>query len=228
MDYSGMKALIMGLGLHGGGLESARFLIKRGAIVTVTDLRDEKTLQPSIEQLDVFCQESGKEKVRYVLGKHEIDDFKNADIVIKNPGVRPDSEYLQVSRRIETDLSLFFSESRVRLFTVTGTKGKSCASSALHWILSAGRKQGKAYLGGNITVSPLSFLDKLTENDDVVLELSSFQLGDIKNHTALDGSKLLKPAAAVLTSILHDHLDRYVSMDDYINDKRTIYRGQDT
>ena len=220
MDYSGKKALIMGIGLHGGGLTSAQFLIKRGATVTVTDLRDEKTLKPSIEKLDDFCQESGQQPVRYVLGKHEIEDFNNADIVIKNPGVRPDSPFLQATKRIETDLSLFLTESPARLFAVTGTKGKSGTASALHWILKTDRKSGKAFLGGNITVSPLTFLDELTKDDDVVLELSSFQLGDIKKRP-------FKPAAAILTSIMHDHLDRYASMEEYIDDKRNIYRGQD-
>ena len=216
--------MVMGLGLHGGGLESARFLLKRGAIVTVTDLRDEKTLAPSIEQLDKICSELGSEKVRYILGKHEIEDFKNADIVIKNPGVRPDSPFLQASKKIETDLSLFLSESKARLFAVSGTKGKSGTASALHCILQSKRKSGKAYLGGNITVSPLTFLDELREDDDVVLELSSFQLGDIKT---IGCGELLKPKAAILTSIMHDHLDRYASMDEYIGDKRNIYRGQD-
>jgi len=217
----------MGLGLHGGGLQSARFLLKRGAEITVTDLRDEKTLAPSIKELDAACKDLGCQPVRYVLGKHEIDDFKNADIVIKNPGVKPDSPFLQASKRIETDLSLFLTQSKARLFAVTGTKGKSGTSSALHWILSKDRKAGKAYLGGNITVSPLTFLEELTQADDVVLELSSFQLGDIKNNINADGSPLLKPAAAILTPIMHDHLDRYASMEDYVDDKKNIYRGQD-
>jgi len=228
MDYSGIKALVMGLGLHGGGLESARFLLKRGAAVTVTDLRDENILKPSMEQLDKICREMGKPPVRYILGKHEIDDFKNSDIVIKNPGVRPDSPYLQVSKRLETDLSLFLYESPAKLFAVTGTKGKSGTSSALFWILNSARKKGKAYLGGNITVSPLTFLDELTKDDDVVLELSSFQLGDVKNHIDANGNALLKPAVSILTSIMHDHLDRYSSMEEYIDDKRNIYRGQDS
>jgi UDP-N-acetylmuramoylalanine--D-glutamate ligase len=213
MDYSGKKVVIMGLGLNGGGLESARFFLKRGADVTVTDLRDEKTLLPSIEQL-------GREKVRYVLGRHEIEDFKKADIVIKNPGVKPDSPYLQAAKHIETDISLFLAESPAKLFAVTGTKGKSGTASALYHILKNTNNNGKAYLGGNITVSPLTFLEELTENDNVVLELSSFQLGDLKN-------KPLKPCAAVLTAIMADHLDRYKSMDEYIDDKRNIYRGQD-
>ena len=219
-----MKVLIMGLGLHGGGLASARFFLKKGADVTVTDLRDEKTLMPSITELDnsLTSGNSPGSPPRYILGKHEIDDFKTADIVIKNPGVRPDSPFLQACRRVETDISLFLSESPARLFAVTGTKGKSGTASALHWLLSKNRKAGRSFLGGNITVSPLTFLDDLTKDDDVVLELSSFQLGDIKNR--LD---LLKPAAAILTTIMADHLDRYNSMEEYIDDKRTIYRGQD-
>jgi len=217
----------MGLGLHGGGLQSARFLLERGAEVTVTDLRDEKTLAPSIEELDKICREKGRQRVRYVLGKHETEDFKNADIVIKNPGVRPDSPFLQASKQTETDISLFLKESKARLFAVTGSKGKSGTASALHWILSKDRKKGSAFLGGNITVSPLTFIDELGKDDDVVLELSSFQLGDLKNCVNDGGNPLLKPSAAVLTAIMADHLDRYASMDEYIGDKRNIYRGQD-
>ncbi|MDR2054165.1 MAG: UDP-N-acetylmuramoyl-L-alanine--D-glutamate ligase, partial [Treponema sp.] len=82
-NFSGMKVVIMGLGLHGGGLESARYLAKRGAVLTVTDLRDEKTLSPSIEKLEA----GNNYRIRYVLGRHEEADFRNADMVIKNPGV---------------------------------------------------------------------------------------------------------------------------------------------
>jgi UDP-N-acetylmuramoylalanine--D-glutamate ligase len=227
MDYSGFKVLVMGLGLHGGGLETARFLIKRGASLTVTDLRDEKILLPAIEQLDAVCAEYSREKIRYILGRHEIEDFKNADIVIKNPAVRPDSSYLQSAKVTETDISLFLSESPAKLFAVTGSKGKSSAASALFRILEK-CSSGKAFLGGNITVSPLSFIDDLKNNDNVVLELSSFQLGDLKGRKTPDGTALLKPFASILTAIMPDHLDRYASMEEYIDDKRNIYRGQDS
>ncbi|MDR0323724.1 MAG: UDP-N-acetylmuramoyl-L-alanine--D-glutamate ligase [Treponema sp.] len=169
----------------------------------------------------------GCKNIRYILGRHEIEDFRNTDLVIKNPGVRPDSPFLQAAKRIETDISLFLNESPARLFAVTGTKGKSSTAAALHWILNNERIAGKAFLGGNITVSPLSFIDELGANDDVVLELSSFQLGDLKNRKKNDESPLLKPAASVLTAIMPDHLDRYASMEEYIDDKRNIYRGQD-
>jgi UDP-N-acetylmuramoylalanine--D-glutamate ligase len=231
-NFAGMKILVMGLGLNGGGFESARYLALAGADVSVTDLRDEKTLAPSIEKLEAAL---GGVPVRYILGRHNTEDFEKADMVIKNPGVPPDSPYLKAARRIETDISLFLAASPARLTAVTGSKGKSSTASALHWVLDKGRQApppetgltGAAYLGGNITVSPLSFLDVLGENDDVVLELSSWQLGDIKGRFRKDGNPLLKPRAAVVTAIMPDHLDRYGTMEAYIGDKRVIYQGQD-
>jgi UDP-N-acetylmuramoylalanine--D-glutamate ligase len=220
--YAGLKALIMGLGLHGGGLESARYLARCGADVTVTDLRDEKTLAPSVEKLAL-----GGGHIRCVLGRHDRADFERADLVVKNPGVRPDSPFLKAARRVETDISLFLADSPARLIAVTGSKGKSGTASALRHVLEEARKRGKlpgrTYLGGNIAVSPLSFLDELTGGDDVVLELSSWQLGDLRDQTGT----ALKPRSAVITAILPDHQDRYGSMEAYVADKRFIYRGQD-
>jgi UDP-N-acetylmuramoylalanine--D-glutamate ligase len=224
-----MKALVMGLGLHGGGLESARYLIRHGADVTITDLRDEKTLAPVIAQLE--SPVSGGASVRYVLGRHETADFEQADMVIKNPGVRPDSPFLQAAKRIETDISIFLADSPARLIAVTGSKGKSSSASALHWALSEERRRGYmpglAWLGGNITVSPLSFLDELVPEDDVVLELSSWQLGDLRGRLREDGRPLLKPRGALITAIMADHLDRYETMEEYVADKRVICQGQD-
>jgi UDP-N-acetylmuramoylalanine--D-glutamate ligase len=248
---SGCRALVMGLGLHGGGLESAKFLVKRGAALTVTDLRSESILAPSIEALDNFVRAQNAPPVRYVLGKHEQKDFDEADLVLKNPGVPPDSPFLQGARRIETDISLFLSENPARLSAITGSKGKSFTSSAIFFGLQAhhhAENRGKARLGGNITVSPLSFLDELTSADDVVLELSSWQLGDLlhkapiklaqrANRPSLAKGKAesasctacggFKPQVAVLTAIMADHLDRYGTMDAYIADKRIIYQNQD-
>jgi UDP-N-acetylmuramoylalanine--D-glutamate ligase len=160
-------------------------------------------------------------------------------MVIKNPGVRPDSPYLALSRRIETDISLFLAHAPARLIGVTGSKGKSSTASAIHWVLKAAQAQGlfpgQAYLGGNISVSPLSFLDALGAEDTVVLELSSWQIGDLKGRVqagVLDAAgkpkALLKPRAAVFTSLLRDHLDRYGTMEAYMGDKQLLYQGQDS
>ncbi|GAB1484010.1 UDP-N-acetylmuramoyl-L-alanine--D-glutamate ligase [Treponema sp.] len=224
-EYAGQSVVVMGLGLHGGGLESARYLALHAAKVTVTDLRDAETLAPSISKLEGL-------PIRYVLGHHDIEDFKSSDFIVKNPAVKVDSPYLAAARRVETDISIFLSNCPARLIAVTGSKGKSSVSSAIYWGLQNHAKlhpgTGKAYLGGNITISPLSFLDQLEAADTVVLELSSWQLGDLRGRRTADGKQaLLKPRIAVLTAIMSDHQDRYGNMEEYVADKRVIYQGQE-
>ncbi len=64
----GRRVTVMGLGVHGGGLATARFFARRGAVVTVTDLRGPEALAPSIEALAGL-------PVRFVLGRHDEADF---------------------------------------------------------------------------------------------------------------------------------------------------------
>jgi UDP-N-acetylmuramoylalanine--D-glutamate ligase len=219
----------MGLGLNGGGLATAKFLLSRGAVVTVTDMKDASAFVGPVNELTAFAAARGYPPVRFVLGRHEMADFEKADMVLKNPIVHPDSPYLLASKRVETDMGLFLAENPARLTAVTGSKGKSTTAAAVHYALEKYHGQtsrGKAYLGGNITVSPLSFLDDLTEDDDVVLELSSWQLGDLRGKTA-GAAPLLKPRVAVLTAIMPDHQNWYHGMEPYVADKCVIYQQQD-
>ena len=211
-DLRGLRVTVMGLGLHGGGVATARFLAGAGAEVTVTDTKSEKDLADSVAVLEGL-------PIRFVLGRHELEDFSSADIVIKNPAVRPDSPYVLAAKAVETDISLFLRFCESPIIAVTGSKGKSTVATALHHgLIVAGKK---AFLGGNITVSPLAFLDETGPDTPVVLELSSWQLADIR------GQGVLKPAIAILTSIMPDHMNRYSSMDEYVADKRLIYADQD-
>lgn len=211
-EYKGARVTVMGLGLHGGGVASARFFATAGALVTVTDLRDKTTLEPAIRQLEGL-------PIRFVLGEHREEDFALADIVIKNPAVRADSPFLRLAVRVETDISMFLRYSRSPLIAVTGSKGKSSVASAIWYALRASGRT--ALLGGNITVSPLDFLDATAPDVPVVLELSSWQLGDLR------GRSTLKPIVAVLTAVYPDHLNYYGTMDAYVADKRLIYANQD-
>ncbi len=210
-QFKNKKVTVMGLGLNGGGLASVRYLASRGAAVTATDLRSAEVLAPSIEALKDF-------DVRYVLGEHRMEDFTGADLVIKNPAVPVSSPYLKASKQVETDISLFLSLCTNPILAVTGSKGKSTVVSALHHILK--KNYPGCRLGGNITVSPLSFLDALREGDPVILELSSWQLGDLK------GRNLLHPEISVLTNIMNDHQNMYDDFEDYVDDKKEIFRGQ--
>ena len=211
-DIKGLKITVMGLGLNGGGLASALFFASKGAEVTVTDLRSREILAPSIEKLKKY-------NIRYVLGRHDIKDFENADIVIKNPAVRKNSPFLDAAEIIETDISIFLRLCRKnRIIAVTGSKGKSTTVSAIFHTMKTVLKRTK--LGGNITTSPLSFIDETMESDPVILELSSWQLADLKE------KNLLHPEISVITNILPDHQNSYNSMDEYVEDKKLIYKGQ--
>lgn len=210
------RITVMGLGLHGGGTATCRYLASRGALVTATDLRSREVLAPSLEALKDL-------DITFVLGHHRDEDFTQCDMVIKNPGVPPTSRFLALARDkgipIESDISLFLRERpRQRVLTVTGSKGKSTTVSALHYGLK--ESYPGCRLGGNITVSPLSFIDELDPQAPLVLELSSWQLADLRN------KGLLRPPIAAITNIYPDHQNRYSSMEEYVSDKQEIYRSQ--
>ena len=83
VDYTGQSVLVMGLGLHGGGVGIARFLASRGASVTVTDLRSEQDLRPSVNALAEL-------PIRFVLGEHRESDFQRVDMIVEKPRGAPE------------------------------------------------------------------------------------------------------------------------------------------
>ncbi|MBI3631161.1 MAG: UDP-N-acetylmuramoyl-L-alanine--D-glutamate ligase [Candidatus Sungbacteria bacterium] len=213
--FAGKRVLVMGLGLHGGGLGSVRFLSGQGARITVTDLRSEKELAPSLAPLKRI------KNITYVLGRHRESDFVAADIIIKNPGVRSDSSYLRLARRrgipVTTDVAIFFRSCPGTIIGVSGTRGKSTTATLISLFLKT--RHQRVFLAGNIRTSVLDILPRVRKGDLVVLELSSFQLTDLaREHTS--------PPVAVLTNILRDHLNWHVNMQEYQKAKAAIFRFQ--
>lgn len=217
-DIKNKHITVMGLGLNGGGEACVRFFLKHGAYVTVTDMKSAEQLAPTINSLrsDASLDHS---RLTYVLGEHRLEDFENADCVIKNPGVKiQGNKFLEKAKAIETDISIFLHFTKAPIIAVTGSKGKSSTVSSIEYGLN--QAGFKCFLGGNITVSPLTFLHKTDGTTPVVLELSSWQLADLR------GRKALKPKIAVITKIVPDHQNWYGNMDDYVEDKKLIYADQ--
>jgi len=209
--FKSKKVLIMGLGLHGGGVGVAKFFCKQGAEVLVTDLKTDLQLEESLDKLKGL-------KIKYVLGGHREVDFLWPDLIIKNPDVPSTSPYLEIAQRnhisIETDVDLFLKLSKAFSIGVTGTKGKSTTASLIYHILR--QKNRRTFLAGNIGVSPLELLTKVKKGDKVILELSSFELEGLSQ----------SPNIAVITNIMPDHLNRYGTMDEYIRAKTFIFKYQ--
>lgn len=207
-SFKNKKVTIMGLGLHGGGLASALFFLKEGAQVTITDLRSKEILEPTLNKLKGY-------NIKLTLEKHINSDFENADIVIKNPGVPSSSPFLKLAKRVESDISIFLSRVNCPVIAVTGSKGKSSTVSAIYHVLKKVIPNCK--LGGNITVSPLTFINDIDDSTPVILELSSWQLADLK------GKESFNPAISAITNIMNDHQNSYNSLLDYAKDKGVIF-----
>ena len=215
MDLRGKRVLIMGLGLHGSGIAAARYAAQQGAIVRVTDTRSAEVLAPSIQALAGL-------PIEYVLGEHRNEDFLWAEIVIRVPGVRRNSSYLQLARKhgaqIELEIALFFQQCPGRIIGVTGTRGKTTTTTLVYEILRA--SGAPTIIGGNVAgVETLSLLPQITPETWVVLELSSWQLEGLAPHT-------ISPPVAVMTNVYPDHLDSYDSMEHYAEAKAAIFRYQ--
>lgn len=213
----GKKILIQGLGLNGGGVGVAKFFLENGIPVTITDLKTEKDLAKSIDELSLY-----KDKITYVLGEHRDYDFLNADIVIKGPGVNPNTKYILLAKNnkaeITSDIAIFCEIAPCPIYAVTGSKGKSTTVSIIHSIFKA--KSDNTFMGGNITISPLTFYKKLTKDSLVILELSSWQLRDLKGFN-------FNFHGAVITNLLNDHQNYYNNdMLAYLNDKAIITDNQ--
>lgn len=213
-DLAGKRILVMGLGTKGGGTEVVKWLVVKGAHVLVTDTKTEKELASSLAELRGL-------PVDYALGGHREEDFRNADLIVRNPAVPLGSPFLRIAADHGVpwvmDVTLFFSFCPAPIAGVTGTRGKSTSVAVAGEILR--RAFPDTVIAGNIGRSPLGDLDRITPTTKVVLELSSWQL---------EGLEMIKksPHWTVLTTILPDHLNRYPSMEAYVAAKEIIVKYQ--
>ena len=205
----------MGLGLHGGGIGTVRFLHSAGAKITVTDIKSKDELAPSLEKLKDL------KDIKYVLGQHRPEDFTNADMVVKTPPAPWSNKYIKLALEknipVEVDSSIFFKLCKNPIIGVTGTKGKTTTATLIFEILRmAGKNPMKAGIG---QMSVLDKLKDLKSDSIVVFELSSWRLSAL-------GRNNISPKIAVFTNIYPDHLNYYKSMDSYKKDKIYICSNQ--
>ncbi len=205
---------IMGLGRFGGGLGAAKFLAESGARVTVTDLKEEHELFEPVSMLKGLG-------IRFVLGRHEMSDFTCADMVVVSPAVPRNSEFIAEARRakvmLQTEVGLFIQMCPAKICGVTGSNGKTTTVSMLQSILE--HSGFGFWVGGNIGGSLLPSLSKISHEDRVVLELSSFQLEWL-------GEMKWSPHISAVLNLTPNHIDRHSSFEMYRNAKSIILEYQ--
>jgi len=213
----------MGLGRFGGGVDVAEFTCKAGAKVTVTDLASGDELSESVDKLKQFSE------IDFHLGGHDKNDFSRSDIVIANPAVPLDNEYLSIAKEsgaaVTSQIGIFFELCPALIIGITGANGKSTTTALTAHLLRAGTAQEdfkyrKVWLGGNIGNEPLlTTIDEVEGDDIVVLELSSFQVEQLAQIGKM-------PRTSLLTNLLPNHLDRYGTFEAYCASKEHVFRLQ--
>lgn len=208
INYSAKKVLIFGLGKFGGGLGSAKYFCKLGSRVSVIDKQSKEELSDSIDRLK-NCQ------IEYFLGNdNNINALEDIDLVIVSPAVKPNHPFLaEIKSRninITTEINIFFEQCAGKIVAIIGTNGKG---TIYHLLSSMLELSGiKYFSGGNIGISLVDNLDKITSDTTVLLELSSFQLARLRNIGR-------RPDISIYLNIQNDHIDWHSNLENYISDK---------
>ena len=201
---------ILGAGVE--GLSSAEFLKNKGALITVFDQKTKEELPPKI--IEKFKELGVQTNLKHTC----LEDLSGFEVIVRTPSVRPDLPEIEraVANKalLTSNTKIFFENSPCPIIGVTGTKGKGTTATLISEIIKRFGK--RAFLGGNIGKAPLDFIDELTPNDFVVLELSSFQLFD------LDKS----PHVAVVLMVTSEHLDWHKDHAEYKEAKFNIVKYQ--
>ncbi len=213
----------MGLGRFGGGADVAEFAWGAGSRVMVTDTASEESLGESVERL------AGCEGIELHLGGHVEADFEKADIVVVNPAVSFDNEFVALAERggkvITTQINIFFELCPAVIIGITGSNGKSTTAALTAHLLGAGVGQEDfkyrgIRLGGNIGGRGLlTKLDEIGPDDLVVLELSSFQTEQMAQIEKA-------PKVSLLTNLTPNHLDRHGTFSAYCAAKENMFKYQ--
>lgn len=207
-ELTGKRILIVGLAKTGVSL--ARLLSKHGAVVTISDHKSKAELSSHLEMLEGL-------NVTLELGGHTPKTFLNQDLIILSPGVPPHLKIFDYARSqgVSVTGELEFCAQFINdepIIAVTGTNGKTTTTHLIYTFL---KESGvKAWIGGNYG-DPLSeYLIKGEKAEVLVLEVSSFMLEHVSN---------FKPTNIVFTNLAENHLDRYRTMEEYVNAKRKIF-----
>jgi len=204
LNIKNKKIDVIGIGISNVPL--IKFLAKNGASVCACDKRTK-------EQLGDVYGDLERCGVEFSLGESYLENLQG-EMIFKTPGMRFDTpELLSAKKRgaeITSEMELFTVFCPAKMVAVTGSDGKTTTTTLINKMLE---KEGyKTWLGGNIGNPLFCSLEEISEEDIVVLELSSFQLHTMKK----------SPQIAVMTNISPNRLDMHKDYQEYIDAKKNI------
>lgn len=210
-DWQGKKVIILGAARQ--GLALTRYLSGFGAAVTLTDIRPADKLTKEIESLRNF-------QVEMVFGEHPLSLLDKAEIVCLSGGIPLTIPFVEEAKHrqipLSNDSQIFLEACPARVVGITGSAGKTTTTAlvgemAKNYIAFKNNQQ-RAWIGGNIGFSLIEQVERIHEDDLVILELSSFQLELMT----------VSPQVAAVLNITPNHLDRHGNMEAYRHAKSQI------
>ena len=209
-DLEGKRVLVVGLART--GLACALFSAAYGAHVTATDDRAESELGETATRL----REAG---VKLEAGGLREESFLEQDLIVVSPGVPANIPALEPARKkgiaIWSEIELAWRYLRGKLVAITGSNGKTTTTSLVGHILRTSNIP--THVGGNIGTPLLSFVERSSDTDVTVAEVSSFQLETVD---------AFRPEIGVLLNLTPDHLDRHATFEEYAAAKMRMFENQ--
>ena len=215
-NWTGKHILILGAARQGQAL--ARWLVRHGARVTLSDMRNEAELEPARHALTDL-------PIEWVPGGHPLELLDNIDILCLSGGVPLTLPIVVKAQQhgipLSNDTQIFMEEVPCKTVGITGSAGKTTTTALLGKMAEAtyeGRK-GRIWIGGNIGDPLLNYVDDMKPDDLAILEISSFQLDQMT----------ISPFIAAVLNVTPNHLDRHGTMDAYTAAKARMldFQGKD-
>lgn len=209
-SLKGKQVAVLGIGISNRPL--IKMLLSYGIHTVACDRTTREALDEEVLELE-------KAGAVLKLGEAYLADL-SADVVFRTPGMHPNIPALTELREqgavITSEMEAFFEVCPCKIIAVTGSDGKTTTTTLIAEILKHAGK--RVWIGGNIGQPLLPLAEHMTHDDIAVVELSSFQLMNMKYSAHI----------AVVTNLAPNHLDVHKDMAEYIDAKKNIYLHQNS
>lgn len=201
------------LGMAKSGYEAAKLLSKDNQVL----ITDQKEQDPQ------HVKDLQERNVEYIITNKPEDLLDDSyDIMVKNPGILPNHPCVQKAKKLniqiinEVELSYHYLPKNITIIGITGSNGKTTTTTLVYECLK--HLNAPVHLGGNIGYPVCSLVDKIKENDILLLEISDHQLVDMYN---------FKCHISALLNLAETHLDLHGTYDNYKQAKKKIFQHQE-
>lgn len=203
----GKTVALAGVGVS--NLPLVEFFKKLGAEVVCCDKKTADKFDKKIyNTLKSSC------KALY-FGEDYLEHFSGCDVILRSPGIRYDNPAFTGAVKegavLTGEIELFLALCPCKTIGITGSDGKTTTTTLICKMLEQSGK--RCFLGGNIGAPLLNRIEEIEKDDVAVVELSSFQLHNMR----------VSPDVAVITNITPNHLDYHTDYNEYIESKKNVY-----